>query len=141
MRIAFVVVALAASPAFAEDNVVGTYDVKIEETASTCSPKPETLSKGKVTIAVKKASLTVKFDTLYQMVGVPDKTGTISAKTSKLIGTSVGGLSARYSVAGKVDGDTLALVLTAQYIRQDTNKPYCGQAWNVSGPRISSGKK
>jgi hypothetical protein len=26
-------------------------------------------------------------------------------------------------------------VLTAQYIRQDTNKPHCMQAWNVTGAR------
>jgi hypothetical protein len=138
---ALVVVALAASPAFADDNVAGTYDVKIEETASTCSPKPETFAKSKVTIAVKKTALSVKFDALYQMVGVADKTGTINAKTTKLIGTSVGGLSARYSVAGRVDGDALGLVLTAQYIRQDSNKPYCSQAWNVSGSRIAADKK
>src|SRR5260221_2080226 len=138
---ALLVVALAASPAFAEDNVAGTYDVKIEETASTCDPKPETLSKGKVTIAVKKTSLSVKFDALYQMVGVPAKNGNVSAKTTKLIGTSVGGLSARYSVVGRVDGDTLGLALTAQYVRQDSNKPYCSQVWNVTGSRIAADKK
>jgi len=125
----------ATSPARADDTVAGTYDVKLEESGSTCSPKPETFSKGKLVIAVKKASLTVKLDAVYQMVGAAPKDGTISAKTTKLVGTSVGGLSARYSVAGHVEGGTLQLVLTAQYIRQDTNKPYCAQAWNVSGSR------
>lgn len=134
----FVVFALAiASPAFADDSIAGTYDVKFDEAGSTCSPKPETFSKGKVAITIKKAALTVKFDGLYQMVGTTPKNGDLKAKTTMLVGTAVGGLSARYSVAGRVDGGTLALVLTAVYVRQDTKKPYCTQAWNVSGPRIA----
>jgi hypothetical protein len=133
---AFAVIAVvfaAASPARADQPVAGSYDVQFEEAASTCSPKPETLSKGKVVIAIKKRELTVKFDTIYQMVGVAPKDGKISAKTKNLIGTSVGGLSARYSVSGHVDNGALELVLTAQYIRQDTNKPHCQQVWNVKG--------
>lgn len=138
--IAFFVLGIA-SPTFAENTIAGAYDVAFEEAASTCSPKPETLSKGKVAITVKKASLTVKFDGMYKMVGTAAKNGTINAKSTMLVGTSVGGLSARYSVTGRVDGGTLALVLTAQYIRQDTNKPHCTQAWNVSGARIATDKK
>jgi hypothetical protein len=130
-----------ASPAFAEDSVAGTYEVAFEEAGSTCSPKPETLSKGKVAITVKKTSLTVKFDGMYKMVGTAKKSSDIHAKTTMLVGTSVGGLSARYSVTGRVDGGTLALVLTAVYVRQDTNKPHCTQAWNVSGARIGTVKK
>jgi len=124
-----------ASPAQAEQKIAGTFDVQLEEVASTCSPKPETLSNGSVVIAVKKGSLTVKFDKIYQMVGTPPKNGKISAKTKNLIGTSVGGLSARYSVTGEVNNASLELVLTAQYIRQDTHKPHCQQAWNVKGTR------
>jgi hypothetical protein len=51
------------------------------------------------------------------------------------------GLSGRYSVAGRVDGGMLQLVLSAEYIRQDTNKPYCTQTWNVSGLRGDGGDK
>jgi len=135
MRILVVaVLAVAvASPAHADDTVAGTYDVKIEETASTCSPKPESFSKGKVQIAIKKSALTVKFDAIYQMVGTVDNHNHLDAKTAKLIGTAVGGLSARYSVVGHAGGGTIELALTARYIRQDTNKPYCMQMWNVSG--------
>jgi hypothetical protein len=127
----FVLVA-AASTARAE--VAGTYDVQFEEVGSTCTPKPETMSKGSVVIAVKKGTLTVKFDKIFQMVGAAPKDGKISAKTKKLIGTAVGGLSARYSVTGQVE-PALELVVAAQYIRQDTNKPHCQQVWNVKGTR------
>jgi hypothetical protein len=137
MRIlpSFLVVMAIASTARADQSVAGSYDVQFEEVASTCTQKPETLSKGTVVIAIKKKALTVKFDKIYQMVGVAPKDGKISAKTKNLIGTSVGGLSARYSVAGRLDNATLELVLTAQYIRQDTNKPHCQQVWNVKGAR------
>lgn len=130
-----ILVLAAVSPAVADDTIAGTYEVKLEETGSTCDPKPETLSKGKLVITVKKDSVTVKIDAVYQMVGAAPKNGAISAKTTKLVGTSIGGLSARYSVAGHVDGGKVDLVLTAQYVRQDTNKPHCTQAWNVTGPR------
>jgi hypothetical protein len=127
--IAAILVIVAASPAYADD----TYDVKIEETASTCSPKPESFAKGKVRLAVKKSTVTVKFDAIYQMVGTVDKHDHVDAKTAKLIGTSVAGLSARYSVVGHAGGGTLDLALTADYIRQDTNRPHCKQMWHVSG--------
>jgi hypothetical protein len=126
---------IVASPARADKNIAGSYAVEFEEIASTCSPKPETLSKSKVTLAVKKGSLTVKFDAIYQMVGAAPKDGKISAKTKNLIGTAIGGLSARYSVTGRADNASLELVLTAQYIRQDTYKPHCQQTWKVTGAR------
>jgi hypothetical protein len=128
-----VLAVVAAPPAYADDAIVGTYDVRIEETASTCSPKPESFAKGKVQLAIKKSALTVKFNAIYQMVGTVDNHNHLDAKTAKLIGTAVAGLSARYSVVGHAGGGTLDLALTAEYIRQDTNKPYCKQMWHVSG--------
>jgi hypothetical protein len=130
-----------ATPAFADENVTGNYDVKFEEAGSTCERNPVTLTKGKLVIDIKKSTLTVNIETIYQMVGVPQKNGKISAKTTKIVGTTVGGLSARYSIAGRVEGGMLQLVLTAEYVRQDTNKPYCTQAWNVNGLRNDAEKK
>src|SRR5882724_4057836 len=125
----------AAAPAFADENVAGAYDVKFEESGSTCNPPPVSLGRGKLTIEIRKGSLSVNTDLIPLMTGTPQKNGKISAKTLKIVGTTVQGLSARYSVAGRVDGGMLQLVMTAEYIRQDTNKPYCTQAWNVSGLR------
>ena len=131
----FVTALLVSAPARADEGVAGTYDVKLDETASTCDPKPESFGKSKVQLSSAKGELTVKFATIYKMVGTATKEGQITAKTTKLIGTSIGGLSARYSVVGHVTGDAVELVLTAQYIRQDTNRPHCMQAWNVTGTR------
>jgi hypothetical protein len=139
--LAVLAVLAIAAPAFADENVAGAYDVKFEESGSTCNPPPVSLGHGKLTIAIKGGSLTVNTDLIPQMVGVPQKTGRISAKTVKVVGTTVAGLSARYSVAGRVDNGMLQLVMTAEYIRQDTNKPYCTQAWNVAGLRGDAKEK
>lgn len=131
--IAVLLVLAAATPAFADENVVGTYEVKFEEAGSTCNPPPVALGRGKLTIEIKKGVLTVNTDLIPIMTGTPQKNGKVSAKTTKIVGTTVVGLSAGYSVAGRVDNGMIQLVLTAEYVRQDTNKPYCTQAWNVGG--------
>ena len=132
---------LAAAPALADDAVTGVYDVKFEEMASNCSPPPVALGRGKMTIDIKKTSLTVNVDLIPQMVGVVAKNGKINAKTTKVVGTTVQGLSGKYSVAGRVDAGMLQLVLVAEYIKQADNKPYCTQSWNVSGARDDGEKK
>lgn len=137
----FVAVLAVASPAFADETVVGVYDVKFDESGTTCNPDPATLKTGKVTIDIRGGSLSVQTDTVPVMHGTPQKNGKISAKTLKLMGTTIGGLSARYSVAGRVESGMLQLVLTAEYVRQDNNKPYCTQAWNVAGLRADAEKK
>src|SRR5437016_3863253 len=102
----------AAAPAFADENVAGVYDVKFEESGSTCNPPPVALGRGKLTIEVKKGAVTVNTDLIPQMVGTVQKAGKVNAKTNKIVGTTVAGLSARYSVAGRVDGGMLQLVMT-----------------------------
>ena len=137
MRIpAFLAVLAFASPAGADDSIAGTYDVKLQETATTCDPKPEVLSSTKLALTVKKATVTAKLDKLFPMTGTLDD-GTITAKTTKLIGTAMAGLSARYSITGHANAGVIELVLTAHYIRQDTNKPHCTQAWSVTGKKAN----
>ena len=129
MRSILLILALTA-PALADD-----YTVKYEEAGNTCDTRPVTLTKGTMTIAIKKGALEVSFDKAFALTGKATKDGTINAKTAKLIGTSVGGLSARYSVVGHAENGSLTLALTAMYIRQDTNKPYCAQTWNVTNAK------
>lgn len=134
-------VAATAAPAVADDSPVGVFDVKFEESGSTCNPPPIALGRGKVTIEIKKGSLTVNTDLIPLMVGTPQKNGKVSAKTLKVVGTTVVGLSGKYSVEGRVESGMLSLILIANYIRQDNNKPYCQQSWNVSGLRTDAEKK
>ena len=141
--IAVVLVLAASAPAFADIDVGGNYDVKYEEVGHNCDPPPVALTRSKLVIATipKKNALTVNIDTIPEMAGVPAKNGKINATTIKVMATTVQGLDAKYSVAGKVDdGGVLQLVLTAEYQRHDNRKPYCSQSWNVTGLR-SDGKK
>ena len=140
----FLVLALVAAmgpAAFAED-ATGSYDVKFDEMATTCTPPPVALARSKVNIAtnVKKNSLTVNIETIPEMAGVPQKGGKVNAKTIKgaagVVPTTIQGLDAKYSIAGKIeDGGMLQLVLVAEYIKHDDKKPYCTQSWNVTGLR------
>jgi hypothetical protein len=139
--LAGVILFALASPAFAGENVVGTYDVKFEEMASNCSPPPVTLVRGKLTIDIRKHSLVVNTDLIPEMVGVPQKNGQINAKTLKVMGTTVQGLSARYRIGGRVESGMLSVLLVAEYIRQKDNKPYCTQSWNITGLRQDAEKK
>ena len=123
-----------STPALADDGT-GTYDVAYADAGSTCTANPVTMTKGKLTIAIKKGALTVSFDPHFELTGKPSKDGTINAKTAKLIGTSLGGLSARYTIVGHAQNGSVELALTATYIRQDTNKPYCAQTWNVTNAK------
>lgn len=135
MRTLVVLAAISlATPALADDGT-GTYDVTYADAGSTCTANPVTMKNGKLTIAIKKAALTVSFDPAFQLTGTPTKDGTINAKTAKLIGTSLGGLSARYTIVGHAQNGSVQLALTATYIRQDTNKPYCAQTWNVTNAK------
>jgi hypothetical protein len=134
-------VAAASSVALAED-ATGSYDVKFDEMATTCTPPPVALARSKVNIAnnTKKNSLTVNIETIPEMVGIPQKGGKVNAKTVKgsngVVPTTVQGLDAKYSIAGKIeDGGMLQLVLVAEYIKHDDKKPYCTQSWNVTGLR------
>ena len=143
MRCFFVLalVAAASSAAFADD-ASGSFDVKFDEMATTCTPPPVTLARSKVTIATnaKKNSVTVNIDTIPEMAGIPQKGGKVNAKTVKgtngVVPTTVQGLDAKYSIAGKIEeGGMLQLVLVAEYIKHDDKKPYCTQSWNVTGLR------
>ena len=139
---ALAIVGGLASAASAED-VSGSYDVKFDEMGHNCSPPPVALGRGKVVIAstTKKNSLTVNIETIPEMAGVPQKGGKVNAKTVKVVPTTVQGLDARYSIAGKVDdGGMLQLVLVAEYIKQADKKPYCTQSWNVTGLRGTADK-
>ena len=133
---ALVLVASLGSVVRAEDTA-GSYDVKFEEMGHNCNPPPVALGRGKLNIATRKNSLVVNIDTIPEMAGVPEKGGKVNAKTVKgAVPTTVGGLDAKYSIAGKIDdGGMLQLVLVAEYIKHDDKKPYCTQSWNVTGLR------
>jgi len=142
---ALVVVALVSSVASAEDTIAspGSYDVKFDEMGHNCNPPPVALGRSKLKISQKKASITVNIETIPEMAGVTQKGGKINAKTVKgAVPTTVQGLDAKYSIAGKIDdAGIVQLVLVAEYIKHDDKKAYCTQSWNVTGLRGTPDKK
>lgn len=143
MRVLLAVAVIGATTLTAwADDIAGSYDVKFEEMGQNCKPPPVALGRGKLTIAIKKATLTVNIDTIPEMIGVPPKAGKINAKTlNGPLPTTVQGLDANYSIAGRVDdGGALQLVLVTEYIKHDDKKPYCTQSWNVTGAKTGPSK-
>lgn len=136
------VVALVSSVASAEDTP-GSYDVKFDEMGHNCNPPPVALGRSKLKISQKKTSITVNIETIPEMAGVTQKGGKINAKTVKgAVPTTVQGLDAKYSIAGKIDdAGIVQLVLVAEYIKHDDKKAYCTQSWNVTGLRGTPDKK
>lgn len=133
---ALVVVAGLASPALADNKIDGTYEVKFEEMSTNCDPPRFAYTRGTVRIDTAKSSLRVNIDTIPQMVGVPGKSGKISAKTTKKQATTVQGLDGKYHVSGRVDeGGVLQLVLVGEFSKAGENKTLCTQSWNLSGVR------
>jgi hypothetical protein len=136
-----IIIALLSAPAFADVDPAGSFDVKFEEVGHNCDPPPVALTRAKLVVRTdpRKNSLTVNIDTIPEMVGVPERGGKVKATTLKVLATTVQGLDARYSVAGKVDdGGVVQLVLTAEYQRHDNKKPYCTQSWNITGLRAEA---
>jgi len=137
--LAGVFVLAATSSTFAQA-VAGTFDVKFDETGSTCSTAPVTYTRGKLVVEENKQGITVNIETVPQMVGGPAKKGSFKATTSTPKATTVQGLDAKYTISGRVDETgVIGLVFVAEY--QANKKPYCVQSWNISGIRSGSTKK
>ena len=139
LLVSLLVLTAAATTARAEDSVAGVYDIKIDEMADNCSPAPVVLSNKTIRLDVKGTSLTVNLETIPQMAGTTAKNGRISAKTAKIVPTTVAGLDGTYTIAGHVAPDrSLELVLVAEYSRNATKKAYCTQSWTLTGKKQSS---
>src|SRR5579871_2539890 len=113
MRTALVIAVLLVSAHARADDTTGKYNVKYTEETGDCHYM--TLRAGTLKIAVKRNTLTINIDTIPQLVGVPQKSGAIAAK-SKLGPSIIQGADATYSTKGRVgDGGMLELVLSADY--------------------------
>jgi hypothetical protein len=132
MRPLVIVLVLLAAPVAYADDGAGSYDVKYQEASNDCT-NYQTLRAGTLKIDIKKGTLTINIDTIPLLVGVPQKTGKIQAK-SKLGPSVIQGADAQYSAGGRIgESGMLELVLSAEYSVK--GKALCTQAWNVAGIR------
>lgn len=133
--LAGVATALVASSARAD--VAGTYEVKYEEVSTNCTTQRLTYPPGMLKVKVKGNSMIIDIDRTPEMVGVPQKSGKVSAK-SKLGNTMIAGMDGVFSVAGRITEDgMLHFVMVGEY--SASGKSLCTQSWNVSGPRAAAG--
>ena len=136
MRIPIAIMcALAAAPAYADDTVVGVYDVKFETMTSDCNPTPISLARGTLTIAVTKTGVTLDVSPFPRLDGAVAKDGKITVGSKRVFGTTVMGLLAKYSATGVVTSGKLELLFVAEYIKQTGGKPHCKQPWKLTGEK------
>jgi hypothetical protein len=134
ISIAIVAVLLAAAPAYADD-VAGVYDVKIQAMTSDCNPTPIALSKGKLTIATAKKGVTFDISPFPKLDATLTADGKLTVPLSRVFGTTVMGLVAKYSATGEVAGGKVDVMFVANYIAQAGNKPHCKQPWKITGEK------
>jgi hypothetical protein len=130
-------VALGLLATAAHADVSGTYNVKFEDVSTNCTTQKLAYKPQPISIKVKGNQLTVDIDLTPVMVGVPTKSGKISAK-SRAGNTMMDGMKGVFSVAGKVlvDG-SLSLVMVGEY-STDAGKSLCTQSWNVTGSKTAA---
>lgn len=136
--LAGVALVLTASPAHADAEVTGVYDVKYEEVSTNCTA-PLKYPHGTLTVKKVKTGITVDIDRTPLMQGSLGKAGKVSAK-SKLGNTSIEGMTGVFSVAGKITPEgILAFVMVGEYTAN--GRPLCSQSWNVSGTKSDAAPK
>src|SRR5689334_15151767 len=90
---------VAATPAYADGGVAGTYEVKFEEVSTNCDQHSITYpARGQVKIEVKAGDLKVDIERTPLMVG-KEKGLKLSAKSPKPGHTVVQGMDGTFSVA------------------------------------------
>lgn len=126
----------SAAPALADVSVAGTYEVKYEQVSTNCTSTSLNYAPGMLKVVVRGNSLIVDIDRTPEMVGVPYKTGKVSAK-SKSGNTMIEGMKGVFSVAGRITPEgMLHLVMVGEY--SSNGRALCTQSWNVTGPRADA---
>ena len=133
LAVTAVSVTAVAAPAHADE-----YEVKFEQISSNCGERSLNYPvKASIKIKVKGKDLQVDIDRTPLMVGRPNKTGKVSAKSPRPGHTMIGGMDGVFSVAGRITPEgMLSLVMVGEY--QTSGKPLCTQSWNLSGLRKKS---
>jgi len=131
--------AVAPATARADEPTVGIYEVKYDEVGNTCTQVGMTMTRGTVTLRLKKGKLHVDIERIPSMTGTaPARDGKLKAQ-SKLGPSTIEGLDGRFSVVGRASDGMLQLVFVADYFVK--RRAYCTQSWNVSGIRQSELEK
>lgn len=132
--------AVAASPALADDSLAGQYDVKFEPVSTNCTSPLNYPQHGTLKIDVKGADLQIDIERTPLMVGKAAKTGKVSVKSPKPGHTMIEGMDGVFSIAGRISTEGMvSLVMVGEYTHNGA--PLCTQSWNLSGLRKTGDAK
>jgi hypothetical protein len=122
-----------ATPALADDAIVGTYKVKFEQVSTNCPSPVSYRDFEDLKIQMKGGDVQVDIDRTPLMVGKPGKPGKLNVK-SKPGHTPVQGMDGTFSLAGRISPEgMISLVMVGEYTAN--GKPLCTQSWNLSGTK------
>ena len=146
MRFLLIAAILLAQPLVAEGRkakaktpqVAGSYDVAFKKTVSSCRDVGVALGQATLEITQKGKRIRLQMPLLPNMKGSVDKDGSLRA-SAKRGPTVIRGLDGEFSVAGKVKGGELDIMVTAQYF--SGGKQLCRQTWNAKGAKIAKTAK
>lgn len=122
-----------ATPALADDSIVGTYKVKFEQVSTNCTSPVAYRDFENIKVLVKGNDVQVDIHDTPLMVGKAGKAGKINVK-SKAGHTPIGGMDGTFSLAGRISPEgMISLVMVGEYT--SNGKPLCTQSWNLSGSK------
>src|SRR5262245_46702478 len=108
-----------AAPAYADDDVAGSYDVKFEQVSTNCEHPVAYPQHGTLKIEVKGGDMQIDIDRTPLMIGKSGKAGKtskISAKSPRPGHTPIEGMDGVFSVAGRITTEgMLSLVMVGEY--------------------------
>jgi hypothetical protein len=128
---AILALATFASPAAAEGDVGGSYEVVFTEVADNCDQDALTLARSPLFIDKRRADqLVVRLPGVPAMTGSERRGGQFRAEVSSRH-SPIPETRARYSVAGRVREGQIQLVFIAEFYRGD--RPLCTQSFSGVG--------
>jgi hypothetical protein len=127
-----------AAPALAQKKadvpVAGRFEAQFEKVSDNCKDTTG-MNLGTAVVELgepKKGRVDVTVPMVPIMSGVVSRGGKFKAEV-KRGKTAIEGVDGRFSVAGRVEGNSVQFLFIAEYYRG--TKPICTQSWNATGSR------
>ena len=128
---ALVLIAVPASSQAQETTLTGSFASTFTVVADNCGDEMGmTMERANVVISRQDQVLSIKLSKVPDMKGKVGRHGKLRAQSS---GPTEAGIRGRYSLSGRISGQSLQAVLIAEYFKGD--KPQCTQSWSVAGKR------
>lgn len=113
--------------------VAGKFAARFDLVSSNCKDTGMNLDRAPVSLEEPaRGRVAVTMPMVPDMSGVVSRGGKFKAEARRGK-TGIEGLEGQFSIAGRVEGDTIQFLFIAEYYKG--GKALCTQSWNASGPR------